>query len=83
MNLAWLASKGLALFEANTLTVRRCRGSRTCPGQAMVLAEISYTIVRLLQEFRGLESRDDRPWVEDLKLTMANYNGVRIGLTPA
>jgi len=55
-------------------------GARVCPGQAFVLSEISYTVFRILQEFKAIQSRDDKPWVENMKLTMSNANGVVIGL---
>ena len=64
------------------LTPESCSGARTCPGQALVLMEIGYIVVRLLQEFRWIESRDDRPWVENLKLTMSNKNGIVVGFIP-
>jgi len=56
-------------------------GRRTCPGQALAMAEMSYIIVRLLQEFKKIESRDARPWLENLKMTFSNRNGVQVALT--
>jgi len=55
-------------------------GPRTYPGQGLVLTQISYTLVRILQEFKKIESRDERPWLENIKLTMCNGNGVILGL---
>jgi cytochrome P450 len=46
-------------------------GPRICVGQQFALAEASYTIVRLLQAFRGIENRDPEPWTEQLALTLA------------
>jgi cytochrome P450 len=57
-------------------------GPRICVGQQFALAEASYTIVRLLQEFAGIEDRDGGPWVEQLALTLASGNGVKVALTP-
>ncbi|KAI9751505.1 MAG: hypothetical protein M4579_006041 [Chaenotheca gracillima] len=57
-------------------------GPRVCLGQSLALTEASYTIVRLLQEFRGIEARDDRPWTEGLKLTCASGNGVLVSFLP-
>ncbi|CZR51989.1 probable cytochrome P450 52A12 [Phialocephala subalpina] len=57
-------------------------GPRICVGQQFALTEASYTTVRLVQEFCGLESRDAREWVEQLSLTMACGNGVKVGLVP-
>lgn len=51
-------------------------------GQQFALTEASYTIVRLLQEFKGIEDRDGTPWIEQLSLTVASANGVKVGLTP-
>ncbi|KUJ17437.1 n-alkane-inducible cytochrome P450 [Mollisia scopiformis] len=55
-------------------------GPRTCPGQGLVLTQISYTLIRLFQEFKAIESRDERPWLESIKLTMCNGNGVILSL---
>ncbi|KAF8864708.1 putative cytochrome P450 alkane hydroxylase [Acephala macrosclerotiorum] len=57
-------------------------GPRICVGQQFALTEASYTTVRLVQDFRGLEDRDGREWIEQLSLTMACGNGVRVGLVP-
>ena len=51
-------------------------------GQQFALTEASYTIVRLLQEFQGIEDRDGSVWVEGLNLTVASANGVKVALTP-
>ncbi len=40
-------------------------------------------LVRMAQEFKGLESRDERPWTENLKLTAANLYGCRVSFTAA
>ena len=57
-------------------------GPRICVGQQFALTEASYTIVRLLQEFDGIEDRDGSPLVEQLSLTMASANGVKVGMIP-
>lgn len=57
-------------------------GPRICVGQQFALTEASYTIVRLLQEFDGVENRDQTPWTEQIMLTMAVGNGVHVALTP-
>lgn len=56
-------------------------GPRICVGQQFALTEASYTIIRLLQEFKGIEPRDDRPWTEQLSLTLAP-SGVKVVLSP-
>ncbi|OJJ78029.1 hypothetical protein ASPBRDRAFT_37257 [Aspergillus brasiliensis CBS 101740] len=55
-------------------------GPRICIGQRYALTEVSYVLVRMVQEFRGLESRDEGPWVEGLALTLCSRNGTRAGL---
>ena len=57
-------------------------GPRICIGQQYALNEASYTTVRLLQEFKAIESRDDRPWTEVLQLTCTNMYGAKVALTP-
>jgi cytochrome P450 len=57
-------------------------GPRICVGQQFALTEASYTIVRLLQEFDGIENRDPTPWTEQIMLTMAVGNGVQVALVP-
>ncbi|KAJ5753478.1 uncharacterized protein N7511_007631 [Penicillium nucicola] len=57
-------------------------GPRICLGQQFALTEAGYTIVRIMQEFEAMESRDSRPFVQDLKLTMSSANGTMVGFTP-
>ncbi len=58
-------------------------GPRGCAGQVKALTEVSYVVVRMLQEFRGIESRDERDWVGKVQLTAKNANGCKIALMPA
>ncbi|KAF2852748.1 cytochrome P450 52A12 [Plenodomus tracheiphilus IPT5] len=58
-------------------------GPRICLGQQYALTEASYVTVRLVQEFKSMESRDSEPWIEGLTLTLCSKNGVKVGLTPA
>lgn len=55
-------------------------GPRICVGQQFALTEASYTIVRLLQKFEKIESRDPTPWLENLHLTLSSGNGVQVAL---
>jgi cytochrome P450 len=55
-------------------------GPRICLGQQFSLTEASYTIIRLLQEFSKIESRDPGQWEEGLGMTCASFNGVKVGL---
>ena len=57
-------------------------GPRLCLGQQYAMTEASYVLVRMLQEFRAIESRDLEPWREALTLTVCSDNGVKVGLTP-
>ena len=49
-------------------------------GQQFALTEAGYAIVRLCQEFKGLEDRDGGVWREQVGLTTASADGVRVGL---
>ncbi|KAK5944928.1 hypothetical protein PMZ80_002130 [Knufia obscura] len=55
-------------------------GPRICIGQNFALTEASYVMIRLLQNFRRIEPRDDKPWSEFQTLTLAVGNGVHVGL---
>lgn len=57
-------------------------GPRICLGQRYALTEASYVLVRMAQEFRGLESRDPGSWEESLVLTVCPRNGTKAGLIP-
>ncbi|KAL4881318.1 cytochrome P450, partial [Aspergillus karnatakaensis] len=58
-------------------------GPRICIGQRYALTEVSYVLVRMVQEFKGLESKDDGEWVENLALTLCPKGGVKVRLHPA
>jgi cytochrome P450 len=55
-------------------------GPRICPGQRRALAECAYITVRLLQSISRIESRDDRPFEEFIKVTVQNANGLLVGV---
>lgn len=57
-------------------------GPRICPAQQMVLAECSYIIVRILQEFQNIENRDPQPWAEEIRMQAESRHGIKIGLIP-
>ncbi|KAL8635483.1 MAG: hypothetical protein Q9228_007030 [Teloschistes exilis] len=57
-------------------------GPRICIGQQFALTEASYTTVRLMQEFREIESRDPGPWRECMNIT-AVARAAKVALTPA
>jgi cytochrome P450 monooxygenase len=58
-------------------------GPRICPAHVMVDTECSYMIVRILQRFKAIESRDDRPYQAVMGAGPSNMYGVHIGLMPA
>ncbi|MCJ1313552.1 hypothetical protein MMC25_007231 [Agyrium rufum] len=58
-------------------------GPRICPAQQLVLTEAGYVLHRLAWAFKGLESRDDTPWMESLKISVRNKHGVQVALIPA
>ena len=45
--------------------------------------EVSYTLIRLLQEFKDIESRDAELWLERIGVTYTNGNGAKVSLIPA
>lgn len=49
-------------------------------GQQFALTEAGYTVVRLVQEVRGLEDRDGGEWVAKVALTAASARGVMVGV---
>ncbi|TVY49941.1 Cytochrome P450 monooxygenase [Lachnellula occidentalis] len=58
-------------------------GPRACVRQHKALAEASYTLVKIVQLFKGLESRDEKEWAGQMKLTARNANGCKVALIPA
>ena len=50
------------------------------PLETFAMAEVAYTVVRLVQTFNVIESRDEKPWVEKLGLNLSCLNGVNLGL---
>jgi cytochrome P450 len=58
-------------------------GPRICLGQQYALTEAGYVIVRMVQEFQLLESRDPGPLREAITLTCASLHGVKVALTRA
>ena len=48
--------------------------------EQLALTEASYTAARLIQEFSRIESRDSRPWTENIGATCTSENGVLVAL---
>ncbi|KAI0015401.1 cytochrome P450 [Xylariomycetidae sp. FL0641] len=57
-------------------------GPRVCPGFRLAFAEVAYTLVTMARAFKGLESRDDRPWTEETRTTFQNLHGTKVALIP-
>jgi cytochrome P450 len=55
-------------------------GPRKCLGWEFAINTASYVTVRLVQEFPNIESRDSRPWVEELGLSMTSKHGTHVAL---
>ncbi|ESZ92447.1 hypothetical protein SBOR_7164 [Sclerotinia borealis F-4128] len=55
-------------------------GPRSCAGRHKALGEASYIIARMAAQFERIESRDDRPWTEELKLVAKNGNGCQVAV---
>ena len=47
------------------------------------LSEVSYTTVRILQNFSGIEAADHRGWAEDLTISCCNFYGLQVRMKPA
>lgn len=56
-------------------------GPRSCIGQQMAQTEISYVLLRLLQTFERLESRDDRPFREAEAVSFYSAHGTLVGMS--
>ena len=55
-------------------------GPRSCLGRVKARIEASYVIVRIMQEFSQIESRDSKEWTGQVQLTAKNANGCKIAL---
>ncbi|KAI2611920.1 putative cytochrome P450 oxidoreductase/alkane hydroxylase [Hypoxylon sp. NC1633] len=55
-------------------------GPRVCPGQRIALAISSYVVIRMMQCFASMESRDIMPWTESLGLSLASKYGVIVSI---
>ena len=56
-------------------------GPRQCIGQQVALSRISYVIVRLLQAFSQIESRDERPFKEAKAVSFFNGHGTILAMS--
>ena len=51
--------------------------------EQFALAEATYTMLRLLQIYETIEAIDDKPWVENLGITMNSASGCKVRLHAA
>ena len=51
--------------------------------EQFALAEATYTVLRLLQIYETIEAIDDKPWVENLGITMNSASGCKVRLHAA
>ena len=78
----WAAAR--PLWEAKWQYEPFIGGPRICPAQQQVLLQLTYLLVRVVQNFRGIENRDEEiAYVEEMKLTSESRNGAKIALIPA
>lgn len=56
-------------------------GPRSCIGQQMAQTEISYVLVRLLQVFGTLRSRDERPFREAEAVSFYSAHGTMVEMS--
>ena len=77
-------AEGRPLWEAKWQYLPFMGGIRMCPAQQMVLAQLTYMLVRFAQEFSVLENRDEvMEWMGEVKMTVESRNGAKVALTPA
>ena len=55
-------------------------GPRSCLGRVKARVEASYVIVRILQIFNQIESRDSKDWTGQVQLTAKNVDGCKVVL---
>ncbi|KAI1120702.1 cytochrome P450 52E2 [Nemania abortiva] len=58
-------------------------GPRICIGQQFALAQMALIIFRLLQAFKAIERRDDRPPTQKLGINLSMTHGCLVSVTPA
>ena len=55
-------------------------GPRVCPGQHFAMVEAQYAVVRIMQTFRRVECRDERPYAEEAGIPITVKHGTLVGL---
>ncbi|KAK7952715.1 cytochrome P450 52E1 [Apiospora aurea] len=58
-------------------------GPRICIGQQFALTAVAMTTFRILQAYKQIERRDDRPLVQKLGVNLSMVHGCWVSMTPA
>ncbi|KAK4240413.1 cytochrome P450 [Achaetomium macrosporum] len=58
-------------------------GPRICPAHVLVDTEASYVLLRVLQQFKEIVPRDDRPYAAVMRIGPSCKWGVHVALVPA
>ncbi|KAJ3938586.1 alanine transaminase alt2 [Colletotrichum fioriniae] len=58
-------------------------GPRICIGQQFALTQMSYFVVRILQTFKDIQPRDERPMLQTVGITTKLPHDVLLSFTPA
>ena len=59
-------------------------GPRVCPARQMALAQVHFTVARIVQRFSALENREPvLEFVEQYRITTDSKNGCKVALVPA
>ncbi|KAI0099146.1 cytochrome P450 52E2 [Nemania sp. FL0031] len=58
-------------------------GPRICIGQQFALTQMALIVFRLLQAFKAIERRDDRPPIQKLGVNLSMMYGCLVSVTPA
>jgi cytochrome P450 len=75
---------GRPLWEAKRQYSPFIGGIRICPAQQMVLAQLTYLLVRIAQEFKEVHNKDPvYRYVEEIKMTVESRNGTKIAVVRA
>ncbi|OTA52999.1 cytochrome P450 [Hypoxylon sp. EC38] len=57
-------------------------GPRICVGQQFALTQIAFTTFRILQTFKAIERRDDRPPIQKFGVNLSMLHGCWVSMTP-
>ncbi|KAI0834006.1 cytochrome P450 [Hypoxylon sp. FL0890] len=57
-------------------------GPRICVGQQFALTQIAFVTFRILQAFKAIERRDDRPPIQKFGINLSMLHGCWVSMTP-